>query len=146
MLLAILGGCAASTGGGIKMIRGLLLFKQSRREMHRLIHPNAIMTIKFGKNVLPEPIIQAMWGFLGAFIALFLLLVLLLMADGLALDSAFGATTAALANAGAAIGDVAEQMGTLSATSKWILVFAMLAGRLEIFTLLVLFTPSFWSK
>jgi len=146
MLLAILGGCAASTGGGIKMIRGLLLFKQSRREMHRLIHPNAIMTIKFGKNVLPEPIIQAMWGFLGAFIALFLLLVLLLMADGLALDSAFGATTAALANAGAAIGDVAEGMNTLPTTSKWILVFAMLAGRLEIFTLLVLFTPSFWRK
>lgn len=146
MLMALLGGCAGSTGGGIKMIRGLLLFKQSRRELLRLIHPNAVMTIKFGTHVLPEPIMQAMWGFLGAFIALFLLVILLLMANGLSLDSAFGLTTAALSNTGAPMGDITSHMDTLTTASKWILVFTMLAGRLEIFTLLVLFTPQFWRK
>ncbi len=74
MLLAIIGGCAASTSGGIKVLRALLLYKQSKREMIRLLHPHAIIPIKFGKHILPEPILQSMWGFISVFIALFLIL------------------------------------------------------------------------
>lgn len=146
MFLALLGGCAGSTTGGMKMIRGLLLLKQSRREIERLIHPQAVMTIKFGKQSLPEPIIQAMWGFLAAYIGLSCVIILILMATGLDLTSAFGMTAAGLANAGAAIGDYAGNFAALSTTAKWTLVFAMLAGRLEIFTLLILLSPSFWRK
>ena len=73
LLLAIMGGCAASTSGGVKVLRALLLYKQSKREMTRLLHPNAVIPIKIGVLSLPEPILQAMWGFLSIFIALFML-------------------------------------------------------------------------
>ena len=146
MLLAIIGGCAASTSGGIKVLRALLLFKQSKREMVRLLHPNAIIPIKFGKHVLPEPILQSMWGFLSVFIALFLLLMIVFMAFGNDFITAFSAITATLANAGAGMGTVSNSFAGLNLPSKWLLIFSMLAGRLEIFSLLILFSRQFWRK
>lgn len=146
MLLAIVGGSAASTSGGIKVIRSLLIFKQSRREIKKLLHPQAVLTIKFGKRTLPDHVLQAMWGFLSAFIGLFILLILGLMACGNDLTTSFGAVVASLANAGAGIGSVANGFENLSIMSKWLLIFAMLAGRLEIFSLLVLFSPAFWQR
>lgn len=146
MLVAILGGCAASTSGGIKIIRGLLLKKQVSRELQRLIHPQAVINIKFGRRVIPNQVLQAMWGFVAAFIGLYLFLLLLLMSAGLDLYSAFGVLSASMANAGIGIGPYATSAANLNTMSKWILMFAMLAGRLEIFTLLVLFTPSYWKK
>lgn len=146
MLLSIIGGCAASTSGGIKVLRALLLFKQSKREMVRLLHPNAIMPIKFGKQVLPEPILQSMWGFLSAFIALFWIFVVLFMAQGNDFVTAFSSITAALTNSGSGLGGVSASFASLSQASKWLLMFAMLAGRLEIFSLLILFLPQYWRR
>ncbi len=144
MVVGIVGGCAASTSGGVKVIRLLLLNKQAMREVKRLIHPRAVISIKFGKHLLPEEVIQAMWGFISIFVALFIVLVLALMATGVDLQTAFGATVGCFANVGPGLGSVANNYEGLTLTAKWLLVFAMLAGRLEIFTLLVLFTPTFW--
>lgn len=144
MMVAIVGGCAASTSGGIKVMRAILLEKQSTRELHRLIHPRSVAQIKFNKQVLPEHVSQSMWAFIAVFIGLFVLLVLALMANGLELKTAFGATVASLANAGAGIGSVADNYKDIGIINKWILMVAMLAGRLEIFTLLVIFTPEYW--
>ena len=146
MLLAIIGGCAASTSGGIKVLRALLLFKQGKREMARLLHPNAIIPIKFGKHILPEPILQSMWGFISVFIALFLLLMIVFMAFGNDFITSFSAITATLANAGAGMGSVSTSFANLNLPSKWLLIFFFFSGRLEIFSLLILFSRQFWRK
>ncbi|MFN3234374.1 MAG: TrkH family potassium uptake protein [Gammaproteobacteria bacterium] len=146
MLIAIIGGCAASTSGGIKVMRLVLLAKQSNREMSRLIHPNGVFAIKFGKQVLPEYIVEAIWGFISIFFVLFSIFILLLMATGMDFETAFGSVVATLANAGAGIAGVSDSFEQIGDFSKWILVFAMLLGRLELFTILVLFSPQFWRK
>ena len=146
MFLAIVGGCAASTSGGIKVLRALLLFKQSRREMTRLLHPHAIIPIKFGEHNLAEPILQSMWGFISVFIGLFLILIVIFMALGNDFITSFSAITASLANAGAGLGKISLTFDQLSLASKWVLMFAMIAGRLEIFSLLILFSRQFWQK
>ena len=146
MFGGIIGGCAASTSGGVKIIRVVLLFKQGLREMHRLIHPRGVFSIKFSKQVLPEHVIEAVWGFIATFIALFILMLLMLMAAGTNFETAFGAVSASFANVGAGIANVADNFEHLNAFSKWVLIAAMLLGRLEIFTILVLFSPAFWKK
>lgn len=146
LLIAIIGGCAASTSGGIKVIRALLLYKQSKREMIRLLHPNAVIPIKFGKHILAEPILQSMWGFISVFIALFLVLMVIFIALGNDLITAFSAITASLANVGAGIGSISITFSDLNLPSKWVLMFAMIAGRLEIFSLLILFSRHFWQR
>ena len=128
------------------MIRMVLLFKQVQRELHRLLHPKAVIRLKFGGNVLPYYVVQAIWGFVAAFIGCFLILLLILMAEGVDLVTAFGASVASLANAGAGIGLVAHDYQNLTETSIWVMMLAMLAGRLEIFTLMILFTPMFWKQ
>ncbi len=144
--LSLIGGCAASTSGGIKVLRALLIYKQSKREMQRLLHPQAIISIKFGNQILPEPILQSMWGFISAFIALFFVLIIIFMALGNDFLTAFSAIAASLANAGTGIGTISFDFANLSIPSKWLLMFAMIAGRLEIFSLLILFYPQFWQK
>lgn len=146
LVLAIVGGCAASTTGGVKVLRALLLYKQSKREMVRLIHPNAIIPIKFGRHRLDEPILQSMWGFISAFIALFILMMIIFMAFGNDFLTAFSAMVATLANAGAGIGSISLTYDHLSIPSKWLLMFAMIIGRLEIFSVLILFSRQFWLK
>jgi len=144
--LALIGGCAASTSGGIKVMRALLIFKQSQREMTRLIHPNAVVNVKFGNYTLPDSVLQSMWGFISVFIALFIGLLLIFIALGNELDTSLALVTATLANAGAGIGAISQNFAKLSDASKWVCVFAMVAGRLEIFSLIVLFAPGFWRK
>lgn len=146
LLLAIVGGCGASTTGGVKVIRMLLIKKQTLREIQRLIHPRAIVAIKFGDQILPETILQTMWGFLAAFVLLFMFFTLAFMACGLDLITAFSTTIACLANAGVGVGKVSANFQILTTTAKWLMILAMLLGRLEIFTLLVLFSPEFWRK
>lgn len=146
MLLMLVGGCAASTSGGIKVLRVLTLYKQSKRELIRLIHPQAIIPIKLGKQSLPESILNSMWGFISAFIALYLVLLLIFLSFGHDLESALLAISVTLSNSGAGIGNFTVYFATLDTPSKWVLIFAMLAGRLEIFSLLILFTPQFWRK
>ncbi len=144
LFLSFVGGCAGSTGGGIKVIRGLLLFKQGAREIRRLIHPNAIITIRMGDRPVGDRVVDAVWGFFAAYVAVFVVLLLGLMATGLDQVTAFSAVAACLNNLGPGLGGVSLHYGELSAVAKYLLCLAMLLGRLEIFTLLVLFTPSFW--
>ncbi|MGP1930529.1 MAG: Trk system potassium transporter TrkH [Arsenophonus sp. ET-YP4-MAG3] len=141
-----IGGCAGSTGGGLKVIRILLLFLQGSRELKRLVHPNAVYTIKLGSMALPERIIEAVWGFFSAYALVFIISLLLLIATGVDEFSAFSSIAATLNNLGSGLGSVAENFSTMNTFGKWILIATMLFGRLEIFTLLVLFTPTFWRE
>jgi trk system potassium uptake protein len=143
---SFIGACAGSTGGGMKVIRVLLLIKQWGREMMRLIHPNAQIVVKINRSPVSEDIMNAVWGFASAYVTVIAILMLLLMADGIDQITAFSAVAATLNNMGAGLGSVSVTFGHLSDFAKWILTFAMLLGRLEIFTLLVLLMPAFWRK
>lgn len=146
LFASFIGACAGSTGGGLKVIRVLLLYKQGVREIKRLVHPSAIIPIKLGNKPVSENIIEAIWGFFAAYIAVFTILILVLMATGLDQVTAFSAVAACLNNLGPGLGDVSAHYGNINSTAKWVLCIAMVLGRLEIFTLLVLFTPAFWRK
>ena len=141
-----IGACAGSTCGGIKVIRILLLFKQGIREIKRLIHPNAIFTIKIGDKPISERIIEAVWGFLAVYVIIFAILLLVLMATDIDFLTAFSALSACINNLGPGLGEVSQNYYGINEIAKWILCLAMLLGRLEIFTLLVLLTPDFWRR
>ncbi|MDF1763636.1 MAG: TrkH family potassium uptake protein [Oleibacter sp.] len=143
-MMAFMGGCSGSTGGGMKVIRVLLVYKQGVREIRRLIHPNAIIPIKLGSQAIPDRILESVWGFFALYIVTFMVMLLALMATGLDHVTAFSAVGACLNNLGPGLGDVATHYGDISDTAKWLLALTMLLGRLEIFTLLVLITPGFW--
>ncbi len=144
MFVALIGGCAGSTSGGIKMVRVLVLREQTRREFYRLIHPKAVFSVKLGKQDVPEKTIQAVWGFVTVFMVLYVVLLLGLLATGLDIRTAFGAVTASLSNTGVGIGGVFVGFESLGDPAKWICIFSMIVGRLEIFTIMVLFLPSYW--
>lgn len=144
LFASFVGACAGSTGGGIKVIRFLLLYKQGRREIQRLIHPNAIITIKMGGRPVNDRVVDAVWGFFATYVAVFAALLLTVMATGLDQVTAFSAVAACMNNLGPGLGDVSTHYGDIPSSTKLLLSFAMVLGRLEIFTLLVLLTPSFW--
>ena len=146
LLASFIGGCTGSTGGGMKVIRVLLLVKQGMREMLRLIHPNATIAVKIGSKAVDSRVIEAVWGFFSAYIGVFVVMLLLLMASGLDQITAFSAVTATLNNLGPGLGDVGANYTSINDFSKWVLCMGMLLGRLEIFTLLVIFTPAFWRR
>ena len=147
LFAACAGGCAGSTAGGIKMIRVLLIFRQCRREIRRLIHPNGVFPLKLGKRKVPERVADAVWSFFSAYVIIFLTMVCLLMAVSEAeFITAFSAVAACLNNLGPGLGEVALNYRALPDAATWLLMFAMLLGRLEMFTLIVLFTPTFWRR
>ncbi|MCY3768935.1 MAG: TrkH family potassium uptake protein [Gammaproteobacteria bacterium] len=144
VLLSAAGGCAGSTAGGIKVIRVLLLFKQGEREISKLVHPNALIPIKLGGRAVKDDVINAVWGFLSLYLFSYLVLFIMMLATGVDLMTAFSAVSACLNNLGPGLGDVAHDYSSITDTGKIILTFAMLLGRLELFTLLVLVSPVFW--
>jgi len=141
---SFIGGCAGSTGGGLKVVRVLLLFMQGSRELKRLIHPNAIYTLKLNKRVVPERIIEAVWGFFSAYALVFLISLFFIMATGINATDSFYIVASSLNNLGIGLGSVSDNFASVSDMVKWVMIMDMLFGRLEIFTLLVLFTPTFW--
>jgi len=141
---SFIGGCAGSTGGGMKVVRIVLLYLQGIRELNKLVHPRAVFTIKLGKKALPNRVVEAVWGFFSAYAAVFVICMLLLLASGMDDITAFTAVAACMNNLGPGLGEVAANFASITDFSKWVLIIAMLFGRLEIFTLLVLFTPAFW--
>jgi len=141
---SFVGGCAGSTGGGMKVVRIVLLYLQGLRELNKLVHPKAIFSIKLGNKALPNRVVEAIWGFFSAYAAVFIICMLLLLAAGMDDITAFTAVAACLNNLGPGLGAVAVSFADIGDFSKWVLIVAMLFGRLEIFTLLVLFTPAFW--
>ncbi|GGZ09134.1 MULTISPECIES: TrkH family potassium uptake protein [Shewanella] len=141
---SFIGGSGGSTAGGIKVIRVVLLFLQGARELKRLIHPKAMFAIRIGNRSLSDRVVDAVWGFFSAYTLVFLISMLILMALGMDAISSFSATAACLNNLGPGLGTVASNYANVSDGAKYVLVVGMLFGRLEIFTLLVLFTPTFW--
>lgn len=146
LFASFVGGCAGSTGGGMKVIRVLLLFKQGQRELRLLLHPNATIKVKVGGRPMSNKVIDVVWGFFAAYLALCVVMLLLLMAAGHDQETAFSAVIACLNNLGPGLGEVAANYAGLEDFSLMVLSLAMLFGRLEIFTLLLLFTPAFWKK
>ncbi|MEN8168002.1 MAG: TrkH family potassium uptake protein [Pseudomonadota bacterium] len=146
LFTSFVGGCAGSTGGGIKVIRFLLLIKQGIREINRLIHPNAEIPILIGHKSVPRRVVEAVWGFFALYVASFSVMYLVLASTGLDLMTAFSAVAASINNLGPGLAGVGSNYASLDDPAKWILCFGMLLGRLEIFTLLVLLTPAFWRK
>jgi trk system potassium uptake protein TrkH len=130
----------------MKVIRWLLMYKQGWREVQRLVHPSAAITVKLGGKPVNNRVVDAVWGFFAVYVVVFGILMLVVLADGVDQVTAFSAIAATLNNLGPGLGEVATGYGDLDVISKWSLVCAMLLGRLEIFTLLVLITPTFWRR
>lgn len=144
MIIGLIGGCAGSSSGGLKIVRAVLLRKQAFREARRLVHPAGVFPIKFGNKVMSESVMSSVWGFVAAYFILFVILWLCMMSVGVDSITAFSAVAASISNAGPGLGQVGVNYATLPASAHWLLNFAMLLGRLEVFTILVLFTPDFW--
>mgnify|MGYP006091111119 CR=1 FL=1 len=143
---AVMGGCAGSTAGGMKVARVLLIIKQGYREIKRLIHPQGVFPIKLGKKPVSDKVVQAVWGFFSVYTLVYIVIMMLLMASGLDFVTSWSAAGASLNNLGPGLGTVANHYGSINDFSKWVLCLAMLLGRLEIFTLLVILTPMFWRR
>ncbi len=141
---SFIGGCAGSTAGGMKVVRWLLLYKQGSREFQRLVHPSAEISARLGSKAVHPRIVESVWGFFSIYVVVFAALMLLLLSTGMDPTTAFSAVAATLNNLGPGLGDVALDFQDTTAVAKWAGVCAMLLGRLEIFTLLVLITPTFW--
>jgi trk system potassium uptake protein len=146
MLAMFMIGCAGSTAGGVKVVRLVLFVKQALREIQKLLHPSAEIGIKLGGKTLPNEIVQAVGAFFSVYIGCTIVLTFAMMLVGLDPVTAFSAIAATINNAGPGLGPVAASMASVSDTGKWIMIFAMLLGRLEIFTLLIIFTPGFWKR
>lgn len=138
------GGCVGSTCGGIKAFRFLLLFKQGIREVKRLIHPAAHFVVKIGDKSASDRVVEAVWGFYFLYVFAYCLLALAVVTTGVDLITAFGATAACLNNMGAGLGETASSFGGLNDAAKWVLAFAMILGRLELFPVLLLFSREAW--
>ena len=141
---SFIGGCAGSTAGGMKVVRWALMYRQGLREFVRLVHPSAEIPVKLGTKPVHPRVIDSVWGFFAVYIVVFTVLMLVLLVTGMEPNSAFSAVAATLNNLGPGLGEVASGFGDVSSVGKWASVCAMLLGRLEIFTLLVLVTPTFW--
>ena len=147
LLAAFAGGCAGSTAGGIKLVRVLMIYLQGMREVRRLIHPNGVFPIKLGTMPVSDRLIESVWSFFSVYALLFFLSVIVIMLTSeLDFLTAFSAVGATLNNLGPGLGEVASNYAGLDADIKWVLMFNMMLGRLEIFTLLVLLTPAYWRR
>ena len=141
---SFIGACAGSTGGGIKVVRVLLMFKLAMKEIKKFIHPNAHINIKLNQRSVAEKTLVSVWGFFSLYVIAFIIILIALMFTGLDQITAFSATAASINNLGPGLGEVAANYGGISDSAKWILSFSMLLGRLEILTLMVLLHKAFW--
>jgi trk system potassium uptake protein TrkH len=144
IFMSFIGGCAGSTAGGIKVVRFLILERQARSHIRRLIHPQSVSPIRLDGAVVSPSVIEGIWGYFTVYVAIFATFMIVLTMDGMDQVTAFGAVATCLNNLGPGLGDVATTFASVSAGGKLLLVLAMLFGRLEMFTLLVLLTPGFW--
>ncbi len=143
-----IGGCAGSTGGGMKVARILLLFKHAQNQLFRLIHPKAVRLVKLGNTPVDRDVMASILGFFALYMGVFVVASFLMAATGLDLVSAGASVIATLSNIGPGLGSVGpvDNFAHITDFGKLILIFCMLLGRLELFTVLVLFFPSFWRK
>ena len=148
LLCMFLGASAGSTGGGMKCLRIMLCFKYCYKELFSLIHPHAVTHVKIGGKVVPEDIMRSVLGFLALYMALFGLCSVLLAGLGVDFVTAFGAVAATIGNIGPGFGLVGpvDNYAHLPHLGKWLLIWCMLLGRLEIYTVIILLVPEFWRK
>jgi trk system potassium uptake protein TrkH len=148
MFLGSFVSCAGSTGGGIKLVRMIMLIKQARRELVRIIHPRVVNPVTMGQAILPMSVMTAVLGFMLIYGGSIVSLSMLLLLSGMDVSTAFAAVVATINNIGPALGELgpAGNFGGLSSFQLWVLSFSMLLGRLELLTVLVLFTAQFWRK
>ncbi|MGA8049135.1 MAG: potassium transporter TrkG [Burkholderiales bacterium] len=148
LFLASFASCSGSTGGGIKMMRAILMFKQAFRELARIVHPRAYVPVKLAGQPIENNIIFAVLAYMLVYGSTISIITMLLTATGVDLVTAFSAVVACINNLGPGLGQVgpAGNYAWLSDFQAWLLVGAMLLGRLELLTVLVLFTPAFWRK
>ena len=141
---AFIGACSGSVGGGIKSWRVLIMINYAYINLKKMIHPNAVFSLKIGTKNVEDDVASSVWGFFSIYVISFIILLLGLVVTGLDFESSFSAIGACLNNLGPGLGEVSQTYESVSPVGKGILSFAMILGRLEIFTLLVLFTPVFW--
>lgn len=146
IFLSFIGGCGGSTAGGLKVLRVILLVQMGYREIRRLIHPRALFSVRIDNTVVSSRTIEAVWGFFAVYVVSFGTLMLLMIHNGLDQVSAFSAIATCMNNLGPGLGEVASSFASVSDGGKLVAVVAMLLGRLEVFTILVLLTPEFWRK
>ncbi len=148
LLCMFIGASAGSTGGGIKCLRIMLLFKYCVRELFLLVHPRSITHIKIGGKPIPEEIISSVIGFLALYIGLFAICVVILAGLGVDFVTSLAAVASCIGNVGPGFGMVgpAENYAAIPTLGKWLLIWCMLLGRLEIYTVIILLAPEFWRK
>jgi trk system potassium uptake protein TrkH len=148
LLCMFLGASAGSTGGGMKCLRIMLCFKYCYRELFSLIHPRAVTHIKIGGKTVPDDVMRSVLGFLALYVGLFALSSVVLAGLGVDFTTSFAAVAASIGNIGPGFGAVGpvENFAGIPVAGKWLLVWCMLLGRLEIFTVIILVVPEFWRK
>jgi trk system potassium uptake protein TrkH len=148
VLLMFIGGSAGSTGGGMKCVRILLLLKQGRRELLRLIHPRGVIPVRLGGKVVSEGVIQSIWGFFFLFMLVFVLASVIMALLGLDIITAFVSVAATINNIGPGLGAVGpmDNYTSIPIIGKWVLILCMLIGRLELYTVIILLIPEFWKR
>ncbi len=148
LLIMLVGACAGSTSGGMKVVRLLLLFRHARRELRRLVHPHGIMHVKIENRPLKSSVAQSLWGFSVLYIVSFFAIAIMVALTGVDILTSLSASAACLSDTGPGFGAVgpAHNYELLPAAAKSVLMFGMILGRLEIYTFFVLLTPEFWQK
>jgi trk system potassium uptake protein TrkH len=143
-----LGGCAGSTGGAMKIMRSLVLLKFAINEVKRLIHPNAVLSIRIGQRSIPREIVGNIAGFFLIYVGIFICGVFSMSILGLDILSSLGAVAASIGNIGPGLGSVGptDNYAHIPQLGKWILSFLMLVGRLEIYPVIIFLTPTFWKE
>ena len=144
IMVSFIGACVGSTGGGIKVVRVLVMFRLGMKEIHKFIRPNAQVSIKLNNASINEKALVSVLGFFSLYAISFIFIMMLLMFAGLDQVTAYSATAATMNNLGPGLGEVAENYGSLGETAKWILSFSMLIGRLEVLTIIAIFHRAFW--
>ncbi|MFH1240901.1 MAG: TrkH family potassium uptake protein [Pseudomonadota bacterium] len=148
LICMFLGAMAGSTGGGMKTMRIMLLVRHSYQQLFQIVHPHAVTTVKLGGRPVSQDVLSSVWGFFILYLGLFMVATLVMAGLGLDMVSAIGSVAATIGNIGPGLGIVgpAEHYLFIPPIGKWVLVFCMLLGRLEIYTVFVLLTPEFWKK
>jgi len=144
IMVSFIGACVGSTGGGIKVVRALLMFRLGMKEIKQFIHPNAQINVKLNRSTVGEKTLISVLGFFSLYTISFVLILVLLMFTGMDQVSSFSATAATMNNLGPGLGEVAQNYGSLNDAAMWVLSTSMLFGRLEVLTLIALFHKAFW--
>lgn len=147
-IIMLMGACAGSTTGGLKCIRMVILTKVSRNEFKHILHPNAVLPIRINKQVIPPSIVSTVLAFCFIYLIIIIVSTLLMMAMGVGTAESLGCVISSIGNMGPGLGETgpAYSWNALPDAAKWLLSFLMLLGRLELFTVLLLFTPDFWKR